>query len=138
MPAGRPPKYETAEQLQKKIDEYFEKCPDKRIIYNKDGEKIAEVPEYTITGLVIYCGFCSRNSFYDYEKKENFQYTIKRARTLIENHYERLLQRGNGAGAIFALKNFGWTDERAIARETADEVIQRFADAVNKSDTTSD
>jgi hypothetical protein len=59
-------------------------------------------------------GFESRQSFYDYEEKEEFTYTIKKARMLIENEYEFQLQRGNTTGAIFALKNFGWKDKSEV------------------------
>jgi len=101
MPAGRPPAYKTAEELQNKIDEYIQVC-------------LEDDEPFTITGLVYYCGFESRTSFYDYEKKPEFMYTVKRARTFIEKHYEKLLLSGNATGAIFALKNFGWSDKREI------------------------
>lgn len=112
-PEGRPPFYKTSQELQFKIDEYFEKgVATKTIIC---GPKInryevtIKVP--TITGLVLYCGFCNRASFYDMELKPEFANTIKDARTRIEREYEELLQSGLGAGAIFALKNFGWHDK---------------------------
>ena len=110
-PEGHPPKYKSPEELQKKILDYFQNPPDTRPIYNKDGDKIADLPVLTITGLVIHCGFADRQSFYDYEKNPKFAYTIKRARIFIEREYEILLQKGLGAGAIFALKNFGWKND---------------------------
>lgn len=108
---GRPPKYDTAEQLQAKIDEYFTKgVPLKeKVITNQTTIKI---PVPTITGLVLYLGYCDRQSFYDLEKQPKFSYTIKKARSRIENNYEELLIMGGGAGAIFALKNFGWVDKQ--------------------------
>jgi hypothetical protein len=111
---GRPPFYETPEELQKKIDEYFAKGfrTRKMVVGNKrTGTQVVEVPIITITGLVLYCGFCDRHSFYDYEKREGFSHTVKRARTFIEQEYEELLSTGNATGAIFALKNFGWIDK---------------------------
>lgn len=107
---GRPPHFETPEQLQEAISEYFEKgVRKKKYIIDKKAVEI-EVP--TITGLCYHIGFESRQSFYAYEKKEGFSYTIKRARLFIESHYESLLQVGNTTGAIFALKNFDWTDKQ--------------------------
>lgn len=106
--AGRPTKYETAAELQKAIDEYFENCPDKKIV-GTDGH--LEIPIYTITGLAYHLGFESRQSFYDYEKREGFSYTIKRARLRIEIEYEKQLHFGQCTGAIFALKNFDWKDK---------------------------
>lgn len=102
MPAGRPPKYKTAEELSDKICQYFQELKDKK-----------ETP--TITGLVLYCGFCDRCSFYDMEKQDKFSYTIKKARTTMEMVYEQFLLSGNNvAGAIFALKNFGWKDKTEL------------------------
>ena len=107
MPAGRPPMFDNPEDLQALISEYFEEPP-MRPVKTKDG--VEYLPAITITGLALHCGFESRQSFYDYEQKPEFAYTIKRARAMIEQHYENHLLNGSPAGAIFALKNFGWKD----------------------------
>lgn len=104
------PNYKTPEELQKAIEKYFKKCPDFKIMLTKTGEKI-EIPTPTITGLAYALGFESRQSFYDYEKRKLFSYTIKRARLFIEKNYESMLHTQGYPGAIFALKNFGWTDK---------------------------
>jgi hypothetical protein len=75
---------------------------------------VVEIPVITISGLVLYLGFCDRQSFYDYEKKPDFSCTIKRARTFIEMEYEHLLRTQSSTGAIFALKNFGWVDKSEL------------------------
>lgn len=106
---GRPPFFESNEQLQQAIDSYFENCPDKRMMVV--GEGSIEIPIYTITGLAYHLGFESRQSFYDYIEKIEFTYTIKRARLKIESKYEQNLQFNNATGSIFALKNFGWVDK---------------------------
>jgi len=84
------------------------------IIGKAPNQQAITVPVPTITGLVLYLGFESRQSFYDYEEKKEFSYTIKRARTLIEKEYEEMLQTGNTVGAIFALKNMGWKDKSEV------------------------
>ena len=94
---GRPPFYNNAFDLQKKIDEYFD-----------------EFSVYTIAGLAYYIGFESRQSFYAYEDKIEFSYTIKRARLRIEMNYEQNLQSNNATGSIFALKNMGWHDKTEV------------------------
>jgi len=99
LPVGRPPAYSDPEEMQVKISEYIDKC-------------IAEKERPIITGLCHHLGFESRQSFYDYELKPNFAYTVKRARLLIEMEYEKRV--GEGAGFIFALKNFGWTDKTEV------------------------
>jgi len=116
-PGGRPPKYATAEELEAKIDEYFAGGYRTRKVVTgnkKDGFQEIEVSDITISDLVIFLGFCDRASFYDYEKKPEFAHTIKKARSFIEREYESLLKLGNPAGPIFALKNFGWTDQQDV------------------------
>lgn len=113
---GRPPIYESAEQLQTAIDAYFESGVKKRqvAVGKPPAVTVVEIPVPTITGLCNYLGFESRQSFYDYESKPGFSYTIKKARLFIEQEYEEMLAIGNTTGAIFALKNFGWTDKQEI------------------------
>ena len=116
MAVGRPPKYKSADQLQKKIDEYFESgVKKKKVVVGKPSkQEVIEVPIYTISGLCLFLGFESRQAFYHLEKNDEFRYTIKKARLFIENEYEGQLQQGNVAGAIFALKNFGWSDRQDV------------------------
>jgi len=116
---GRPPKFETPEELEKMIDQYFNECPDLVTKYTQDGTKF-EVPTPTITGLALYLGFCSRQSMYDYQKVDKFSYIIKKARLSIEKTYETILQHGSPTGAIFALKNMGWKDTQEIVTENKD------------------
>lgn len=104
MPVGRPPQFEKAEDLQKMIEAYYDQV-------------IIDGRNPTITGLAYYLGFESRQSFYDYEEKEQFTYTIKRARLQIEENYENALFNKNAAGPIFALKNFGWKDTQEIKHD---------------------
>lgn len=103
---GRPRKYDSAEELQKRIIEYFEYCEDNKI-------KIL-----TISGLVLFCGFSDRKSFYAYEDNPKFSHTIKTAREMMVQYYE---QKGQTDAfptfAIFALKNLGWTAEENIKVE---------------------
>ena len=112
MAMGHPPIYKTPQALQAKIDEYFQGGYRKTKI--KIGDELVEVPDITISDLVIFLGFCDRRSFYDYENREGFSYTIKKARSFIEREYESLLRHHNCTGAIFALKNFGWIDNQHI------------------------
>lgn len=104
---GRPPIYDTPEQLQAEIDEYIDTHPS----------------GLSISGLAYHCGFESRQSFYDYEKKEKFSYTIKRARFLIEQFYENKLLTVSVSGAIFALKNLGWSDKHELDHTSKGESI---------------
>ena len=97
---GRPLKFETVEILQEKIDAYFSDC------------EINEIP-LTITGLALALD-TDRQTLMNYELRDEFFDTIKRAKLKIENAYEiRNINRGNG-GDIFALKNFNWTDRQEV------------------------
>ncbi|MCK5602721.1 hypothetical protein KAR91_12650 [Candidatus Pacearchaeota archaeon] len=114
-PGGRPPFYNTPEELQLKINEYIESV--------EGTEK-----KLTITGLAYFLGFESRNSFYAYEKKEGFSYTIKRARLFIESDYEQDLRKSGRTTDIFALKNFGWIDSREITGDKNKPLVHDASD----------
>lgn len=100
---GRPKKYSELELFQKKTDEYFKMCDEK------------EKP-YTITGLCLYLDIC-RDTLIEYEKREEFIDTIKRAKNKVENYVEEnsLMGKLNPTVSIFNLKNnFGWKDKTEI------------------------
>lgn len=130
---GRPPVFSTPQELQDKIDQYFkEGVTTKTVVIGKAPNNYTiEVEVPTITGLAYYIGFESRQSFYDYEKKDEFTYTIKKVRLFIEQHYEEMLQTGNTIGAIFALKNFGWNDKQEIMHQGIPENKQPLAPVIN-------
>jgi hypothetical protein len=109
---GRPAFFDSAEELQLKINEYFKDPPDKRKVVS-DGNEF-ELPIFTVCGLAYFLGFESRQSLYAYEQKLEFSYVIKRARLRIEQMYEQNLQFNNAAGSIFALKNMGWQDKTEV------------------------
>ena len=96
--AGRPPHFESSELLEQAIQEYFDNTVEAKGII-------------TITGLAYHLGFESRQSFYDYEKNEQFSYIIKRARLFVESCYEERVNGTSPTGAIFVLKNMGWKDK---------------------------
>jgi hypothetical protein len=96
---GRPLKYKSADELEKKIIEFFDFCEEKE-------ENI------TICGLALYVGFCERKALYRYaERGQDFYQVIKRALMIIEKHYEDRLSGNTPTGAIFALKNMDWKDQ---------------------------
>lgn len=74
----------------------------------------------TITGLCFFLGFESRQSFYDYEPKKDFSYTIKRGRIMIKLAYEQALWNDKCTGPIFALKNLGFSDKTDVTTNGGD------------------
>lgn len=122
MTQYKPLKFKTVEELQKKIDDYFESC-------NEEFEPI------TITGLALALD-TSRETLCNYEEKAEYFDTIKRAKLRVQHAYEkRLVKRGNG-GDIFALKNFGWVDKTEVDNTLkVKPVLVEFSDDGQDNDT---
>jgi hypothetical protein len=109
---ARPKKFETVEELQGLINEYFTWC-DGRIeqVLTKDGELIDKhnPRPYTVEGLAVYLDM-DRHTLQDYEKLPThslFHSTIKKAKArVLQNLQERALDgKNNAAITIFNLKN---------------------------------
>lgn len=116
MAGGRPPFYQTVEELQERINEYWDYI--KGDLEHPD-PKQRRWPEHpTITGLALYLGFTSRQAILNYQEKEEFVDAIKEAKLRVEAAYEQALFGKNAAGPIFALKNFNWTDKQEIDQKT--------------------
>lgn len=111
-PVGRPPKIKTAAEFDEKVEAYVESC--KPTKDNEHGEPL------TITGLALALGFCDKISLYEYQAKPEFTNSVKRARMLVENSYEKRISGNNATGPIFALKNFGWSDKQEVAHTSPD------------------
>lgn len=135
---GRPPMYETAEQMQIVIDRYFDSCGQQYlrddngdiVLSEKTGRPMVigeKVP--TVTGLALALGFSCRQALINYQAKEEFVDTVTRAKSRIEEYVEsRLFDRDGVQGAKFSLKNNfkGWS-EAGSAENTGDNSgIQAF------------
>lgn len=96
---GRPLKFESPEHLQDLIKFYFQSCDENK-------------KPYTITGLALALD-TSRETLINYEKREEYFDTIKRAKLRCQNYAdERLFEAKQVAGVIFNLKNnYGWVDK---------------------------
>jgi len=71
----------------------------------------------TLTGLMLFLGYASKQSYYDNENSEipGVSYLLKRAKQIIEHWYEEGLHDNRRVtGSIFALKQFGWIDNQKI------------------------
>ena len=117
MKLGRPPKWETADQIQGLIDTYFKNTPEK---------------EWTITGLALALD-TTRDVLIDYQEKDGFSYAIKKAKEIVHNAYEKDLRRQGRSGDIFALKNFGWKDKTEQDITTGGQPIgENISEAIGK------
>lgn len=94
-------------------------------------KRAAEEP-LTWTGLALFLGFSSRSAIDEYLKYDGFSNSVKRAKAIIEENYERLLHEGKPVGAIFALKNFNWTDKRDVGLSGPDggDLFAGLAEAI--------
>lgn len=104
---GRPLKFGTVEELQSKIEDYFESC------HNAEGECVRPL---TITGLAVALD-TSRRVLLAYEhERDEYSNTIKKAKQRIENFAEEALYTNKQtAGVIFNLKNnYGWVDKQEV------------------------
>ena len=103
---GRPRIIQSPEEFDRRVDAYLEACRPKG--EDDPGDVV------TMTGMVLALGFCGRDALDDYAKRDGFSLSVKRARALIEHAYERKLDRDKCTGAIFALKNMGWSDRTEV------------------------
>ncbi len=97
---GRPPIYETPAEFSEAVDAYFAGCKD------EDGAPIMP----TINGLTLALGM-TRKCLWDYAAKPEFCYAVEKARSRLEMAWEKRLAGNSCTGAIFWLKNQGWTDK---------------------------
>jgi hypothetical protein len=138
-PGGRPPKYSAAEELQRKIQHYFDSITITRPVFdtvfdgkdedgndifkqvsrrNNAGEQVYTTIYYENPSVLAMCRHLDihRDTLCEYEKNPAFSDTIKRAKAKIEEYLEeQLYRREQVTGIIFNLKNnFGWRDKQDI------------------------
>lgn len=132
---GRPPKFETSEQMKLVIEAYFNDCDSHveevsewlpartakgKIKLDKNGlsylvevthKVMTERRTYNMGGLALALGM-SRQALIDYKNKDDFLDTIRAARLMIENSKaESLAGAKNVAGVIFDLRvNHDWRE----------------------------
>ena len=102
--AGRKPKNDPddVEAIQEKIDAYFVKLA-----------KAEEEP--TFAGLALALGYHSRSTLWEASRAQtSISVPLKTAMLKVEESYEKQLRTTSPTGAIFALKNRGWSDKTEL------------------------
>lgn len=129
---GRPPRFDSPEQMQVLIDKYFEDCKG-HILYNDDGSPvldkygnavIIDAHPPTVTGLALALGFNTRLSLLNYQAKSAFVNTVTRAKSRVEQYAEeRLFDKDGANGAKFSLANNweGWREKQQIEADVKQE-----------------
>ena len=125
--------YKTKEEMQEKIDAYFESCRG-RILTDDDGNCILDKygkpiiidsRPLTVTGLALALGFNTRQALLNYQGKKEFVDTILRAKAVVEQYAEeRLFDKDGANGAKFSLANNfeGWKEKQQIEADVNGEV----------------
>ncbi len=139
---GRPPKYKSVEEMQAKIDEYFERCKghpmtddEGKPVLDKFGRPIIlDAHPPTITGLALALGFSGRQGLLTYQGKKAFTDTVTRAKSKVEQYAEeRLFDRDGSNGAKFSLQNnfSGWREDKQKQQQETAENLTHLFDVLN-------
>ena len=123
--AGQPRKYETEEELQDVINDYFRSCM--KPVYQRgkpvkdpiSGDFVFEIVKpFTMSGLAEALDM-SRQTLLNYSNDEKFFDTIERARRKIERFAEeKLFEKETCNGSKFSLSNnFGWAEKNKTILE---------------------
>lgn len=145
---GRPLKFQSIEELQKKIDAYFADCDphmeevtewvearDSKGQLKKDEHGLNYLVQvthkvmtkqqpYLITGLALALG-TSRETLLEYEEREGYVDTIKAAKDKCQWFTEHNLNTApNATGSIFSLKNnYGWKEKAEVENSGEQKII---------------
>ena len=110
-PTGRPLKFATPLDLLSKGLEYFEAMKEQQ-------------RPHTITGLALWL-HTTRETLMDYQQQDDFFDVVKRLKLMVENYAEeQAFTARNPAGAIFALKQYGWKDKQEIDNTSGGKAIE--------------
>lgn len=98
---ARPRKIKSPAEMDRLVDGYVEQ-------QRAGGKPIL------LMGLILHLGLSGREALDNYERRSEFLDSVKRAKAIVAHCYEERLHEQAPAGAIFALKNFGWTDRQDV------------------------
>lgn len=125
---GRPLAFSTPEELQVKIEEYYDHCDNRMVeVYLKEAGEVLMINKpapYTMGGLAVALGV-DRKTLVNYSHKEEFFPTINAARAKVEASLEeRMVEKDTfSPGQIFIAKNgFGWKDKNETDLNHSGEV----------------
>ena len=117
---GRPRAFKSVEEVEEKINAYFNYCEEK------------EKP-YTMSGLAYYLGI-DRKTLLNYSKNEEYFHTIKKARDKVQMQLEEnaLSNKANPTFTIFNLKNnFDWKDKIEHSSSEVENINKNISNIAN-------
>jgi hypothetical protein len=113
---GRPLKFKTPEELENRIQEYYEYAEEHKEVLSVTG--LAWYLDVDRLTLLRYENMFDGELYKDIDDDVKVKYctSIKRAKAKVEHAYEQALFNKNSAvGAIFTLKNnYNWVDKQEI------------------------
>ena len=117
---GRPRAFKSVEEVEEKINAYFNYCEEK------------EKP-YTMSGLAYYLSI-SRQTLVNYSNQDQFFDTIKKARDRVQMQLEEnaLSNKANPTFTIFNLKNnFDWKDKIEHSSSEVENINKNISNIAN-------
>jgi hypothetical protein len=118
-------KIATADELQARVDSYFNKCDENRTIkYTAQGVpyEILDPKPYTWTGLALAVGLSGRSALLKYWHRDEFYPVLLEARLKVQEQWESCLHRlGNNGGAMYNLSNNTLNDEQYVNKTIVDQ-----------------
>ena len=117
---GRPRAFKSVEEVEEKINAYFNYCEEK------------EKP-YTMSGLAYYLEV-SRQTLVNYSYKDEYFDTIKKARDKVQMQLEEnaLSNKANPTFTIFNLKNnFDWKDKIEHSSSEVENINKNISNIAN-------
>ncbi len=103
---SRRPRFQDKEELKERIDLFYDMC------------ECLNIP-VTYTGLMLVLGL-NKNQLSVLRYHPEYGELVSAAIASVEFFYESKLSEGKPVGAIFALKNFGWSDRTDVAIADSD------------------
>jgi hypothetical protein len=122
-------KYANASQMMQMINDYFvfvkgELQPASLTETTKLNQRWLREPTVpTLRGLAVFLEFKSIDELEQYEQKPKHCKSLRYARLKIEAAYEQMLFE-KPTGAIFALKNMGWSDNAATKQASVSKTFK--------------
>ena len=117
---GRPRAFKSVEEVEEKINAYFNYCEEK------------EKP-YTMSGLAYYLEV-SRQTLVNYSYEDEYFVTIKKARDKVQMQLEEnaLSNKANPTFTIFNLKNnFDWKDKIEHSSSEVENINKNISNIAN-------
>lgn len=133
---GRPRAFNSPEEMQRLLDEYFEiKSGHKKTVILKDGT-LVEVPypePVHIAGICAYLGI-TYETLGQYQKQDGYSEPITRAKLMCEEYAVNMCFKGNNKADFVLQNNFKWRNRSETENKSENTVKIVYIDKEEKAD----